>query len=600
MTEKLGDTGGGRRPQAGPRETGGKVEMTAKSKVLIVDDDPRVRGTLSDVLKLKGHAPLTAATGKEALERIETESPAVALIDLKLEDMSGLELMKEMRRRSLLDTACIIITGYTSQESVIEAMNLGAYSYMRKPYDMDQLLLTIRRAIEKGEAEERLRKSEERFRALFEQSRDAIYVTTRAGRFAGINQSMLDLFGYSREEMLELDVRRIYADAADRDTFQQEIEEKGSVKDYEVRFLKKDGAQMDCLLTATLRRAEDGSILGYQGVIRDITERKKAEEALRASEEFNSSLMKNAPIPLLVANPDSSLRYVNPALTQLTGFSPAELLGKKAPYPWGTEETLEKTGEGFEQAMRQGARRVEQLFQKKNGERFWVEISATPSRQKGQFNYYVANWLDITERKKAQQRLEDAFVDLTETVSRAMETRDPYTSGHQRKVAALARLVGEKLGLSADELQGLYIGSLLHDIGKISVPESILTRPGRLTAEEWSLIQVHASQGHEILKETTLPWPVAEMALHHHERLDGSGYPEGLSGDELSQEVRILGLCDVVEAMSSHRPYRPARSREEVLKEIEGGRGTKYDARVVEAMLEIIEGGALEPTQAKQ
>jgi len=121
--------------------------MTANSKVLVVDDDPRVRGTLSDVLKLKGHTPLTAATGKEALEWVEAESPAVALIDLKLEDMSGLELMKEMRRRSLLDTACIIITGYASQESAIEAMNLGAYSYVRKPYDVDQLLLTVRRAI---------------------------------------------------------------------------------------------------------------------------------------------------------------------------------------------------------------------------------------------------------------------------------------------------------------------------------------------------------------------------------------------------------------------------------------------------------------------
>ncbi len=574
--------------------------MTAKSKILVVDDDPGVRETLSDVLKLRGHAPLTAATAKDALERVEAESPAVALIDLKLEDMSGLELMKEMRRRSLLDTACIIITGYASQESAIEAMNLGAYSYLRKPYDLDQLLLTIRTAIEKQEAEDKLRKSEERYRSLFEQSRDAIYMSPKEGRFIDGNQAMLDLFGYTREEMLETDARDIYVEPADRERFRQEIEQKGSVLDYEVLFRKKDGTPMDCLLTATLRRAEDGSILGYQGIIRDITERKKAEEALRASEEFSSSLMKNAPTPLLVANPDSSLRYVNPALTQLTGFSPSELLGKKAPYPWWTEETLEKSREDFEQALRQGLRGVEELYKKKNGERFWAEVSATPARQKGQFNYYVANWLDVTERKEAQQRLEDAFIDLTETVSRAMETRDPYTAGHQRKVAELARLVGEKLGLSAEELQGLYISALLHDIGKIGVPESILTRPGRLTQEEWSLIQVHARQGYEILRDTTLPWPVAEMALHHHERLDGSGYPDGLSGDELSLEVRILGICDVVEAMSSHRPYRPARSREEVLKEIEDGRGTKYDARVVEAMLEVIEGGALEPSQTKQ
>ena len=142
--------------------------------------------------------------------------------------------------------------------------------------------------------------------------------------------------------------------------------------------------------------------------------------------------------------------------------------------------------------------------------------------------------------------------------------------------------------LDENRLQGLYIGGLLHDIGKISTPETILTKPGKLSEEEWNLIRAHAKQGYDILKDTNLPWPVADMALHHHERLDGSGYPHGISGDKLSLEVRILAVCDVVEAMSSHRPYRPARSKEEVLEEINGGRGTKYDADVVDMMLQII------------
>jgi putative nucleotidyltransferase with HDIG domain len=195
------------------------------------------------------------------------------------------------------------------------------------------------------------------------------------------------------------------------------------------------------------------------------------------------------------------------------------------------------------------------------------------------------------ERKKVREQLEYSFIDLAETVSRAMDSRDPYTAGHQRKVAELARLVGEKMGLEENRLQGLYIGGLLHDIGKISTPESILSKPGELTEEEWNLLRAHTKRGYEILKNTRLPWPVADMAVHHHERLDGSGYPHGISGDELSLEVRILGVCDVVEAMSSHRPYRPARSKDEVLEEIRGGRGTKYDASVVDVMLQIIENG---------
>ncbi len=203
-------------------------------------------------------------------------------------------------------------------------------------------------------------------------------------------------------------------------------------------------------------------------------------------------------------------------------------------------------------------------------------------------------YTNAVERKKVEDQLEHSFIDLAETISRTVSSRDPYTASHQRRVAELARLVGEKIGLDKNRLMGLYIGGLLHDIGKISTPESILSKPGKLSDEEWNLIRTHAKQGYEIVNGSAFPWPVADMALHHHERLDGSGYPDGISGDELSLEVRILGVCDVVEAMSSHRPYRPARSRKEVVEEIKGGRGTKYDADVVDIMLQIIESGEFE------
>jgi len=150
------------------------------------------------------------------------------------------------------------------------------------------------------------------------------------------------------------------------------------------------------------------------------------------------------------------------------------------------------------------------------------------------------------------------------------------------------------MGLDKDLVMGIYIGGLLHDVGKISIPESILSRPGKLSDEEWNLIRVHARQGYDILKDTGLPWPVADIALHHHERMDGSGYPDGISGDELSLEARILGVCDVVEAMSSFRPYRPARSLTEILRELRSGRGTKYDPAVTDIMLEIVESGEYE------
>jgi HD-GYP domain-containing protein (c-di-GMP phosphodiesterase class II) len=152
-------------------------------------------------------------------------------------------------------------------------------------------------------------------------------------------------------------------------------------------------------------------------------------------------------------------------------------------------------------------------------------------------------------------------------------------------------VVGRRLGLDDDSLQGLYVGALLHDVGKLSLPSTILTKPGRLTPQEWALIRSHPRRGYDVLVDAKLPWPVADMALRHHERLDGSGYPDGIAGDMVSLEARILGVCDVVEAMSSDRPYRTGLPLEAVLRELSEGSGGKYDPRVVEAAKDAIQSG---------
>jgi putative two-component system response regulator len=195
------------------------------------------------------------------------------------------------------------------------------------------------------------------------------------------------------------------------------------------------------------------------------------------------------------------------------------------------------------------------------------------------------------KKRETEKQLEHSFFDLAETVARAMDSRDPYTAGHARKVAEYARKIGEKMELDMDKINGLYVCGLLHDIGKISIPESILCKPGSLSEEEWALMCTHTIRGYEILKNCSLPWPVADVALHHHEQLDGSGYPDGLKDDELNLENRIIRVCNVVEAMSSHRPYRPAKSIAEVIDELKSGRGLRYDANIVDIMLQLLEEG---------
>ena len=192
------------------------------------------------------------------------------------------------------------------------------------------------------------------------------------------------------------------------------------------------------------------------------------------------------------------------------------------------------------------------------------------------------------EHQKSGERYKQVLVDTIRAMSLTVEKRDPYTAGHQNKVAQLSVAIGRELGMDEDRLEGLRLGAMIHDIGKIYVPAEILNRPGRLSKAEFEIIQSHAEVGYDIVKDVKFPWPVAEMVLQHHERIDGSGYPHGLRGEQIIFEARILAVADVVEAISSHRPYRPAVGLDKALTEIEAYRGTRYDTEVADACLHLI------------
>jgi putative nucleotidyltransferase with HDIG domain len=167
------------------------------------------------------------------------------------------------------------------------------------------------------------------------------------------------------------------------------------------------------------------------------------------------------------------------------------------------------------------------------------------------------------------------------------ELRDPYTANHERRVGTLAERIALELGMNAEVAKSLRVIGLVHDIGKIATPAEILVRPGRLGPQEYALVQMHARQGFEILEKVEFPWPVARAVLQHHERMDGSGYPDGIQGHAIITEARIIAVADVVEAMASHRPYRPAQGIERALSEIEQNRGRLYDADVADACLTL-------------
>ncbi len=209
--------------------------------------------------------------------------------------------------------------------------------------------------------------------------------------------------------------------------------------------------------------------------------------------------------------------------------------------------------------------------------------------------------LEITNRNYRQELenrvmertagLKNALEGMIQVMTRTIETRDPYTAGHQQRVASLAVAMAEEMSLGKDLIEGIHMAGRVHDLGKISVPAEILSKPGKLTEIEFALIKTHATTGYNIIADVEFPWPIARMVLEHHEKMNGTGYPQGLSGDEILLESRILCVADVVEAMSSHRPYRPALGVDIALEEISQNKGVLYDPGAVDACLALFKNG---------
>jgi len=447
--------------------------------------------------------------------------------------------------------------------------------------------------VERERAEALLQRSEQRYRNIIQTSMEGFWIADAEGRFLDVNDAYCRLIGYEREDLLKMRIQDVEAMESPEDTARhiREIMAKGHDR-FETCHRRKDGQLRDVEVSANFISDRDGG--RFFAFMRDITERMRAEESLRAAAEQFRGLVEQSIAGTYIIQ-DGTFAYVNPRYAEILGYDSADELVGRDPLSVVAENDRGAVAENNRRRLEGEVQSISYNFAalRKDGATVEVGVHGARATYRGR-PAIIGLMQDISEKKRAEDeikryiaQLENAFMHTVKIATTLSEMSDPYTAGHERRVGEISAAIGGELGFDARRTEGLRVAGYLHDIGKITIPREILAKPGKLSPIEFQLIQGHAQASYDVLKDVEFPWPVAEVALQHHERLDGSGYPQGLKGEAILLEARIMAVADVVEAMSSHRPYRPGLGIDKALAEIERGSGTIYDPVVAEACLKL-------------
>ena len=435
-------------------------------------------------------------------------------------------------------------------------------------------------------AKESILEGNEKHRELAERLNEMIVEVDPKGKIIYANKKTFEKTGYTKTEIEKgINIKQVVV-TEDRDKLVANFEKllKGKELTRSIYTIKrKDGSTLPVITYPDYILNNEDKIIGIRELLVDVTDIKEAEEKIRESEERYRSLFENSLDGIYRTTLEGKYIDVNPFLVKMLGYdSKDELIAIDIP----TQLYLRKEDRP-EPSQRN--RIFETRLKRKDGPVITVEINSRVIYKDGKPVYYEGIVRDVTERKITEKKLKESYQklqktlsDVIDTLASIVESKDPYTSGHQKRVAMLATAISEELGLDQDKIESIKIAALIHDIGKINIPVSILTRPGRLSEIEYDMIKTHSQLGHDMISRVEFPWPIADIILQHHERINGSGYPKGLKGKDIVLEARILAVADVVEAMASHRPYRPALGMDKALEEINNGKGKLYDPEVVD------------------
>jgi len=494
----------------------------------------------------------------------------------------------------------LFVSGTISEASAFEALRRGAVDYVYK-HQLEKLGPALLRAVLEARTQGTLIQSEERYRLLFEGFRDALMLLAPPNwQCLEGNKASLQLFGANSLDVLKglslldlsPDLQPDGASSAQAGKHKLETALKEGHHQFEWQFRRLHGDNFPA--EVELLRLDVNASTMLLAAIRDITERQQSSQNLFDSEERYRGLFESAKDGILILDGESGhITQANPFISEMLGMDMNDMLGKSL-WEVGLFTDRNQVEPILKELKEIGyVRRDDLHLPSKNGNPHEVVFISNRYRA-GQNLVIQCNIRDITDRKTAERLAikyqSETMQSLHQIVAALValnEARDPYTAGHELRVSELAFAIAMELNLSAHLCEGIRITGLVHDIGKFTIPAEILTKPHGISPQELALLQTHAQAGYEALRQIKFPWPVAEAVWQHHERLDGSGYPHGLKGDQISLEARILAVADTVEAMASNRPYRVSPGLEAALAAVEAGMGSLFDTSVATACLRL-------------
>ena len=573
-------------------------------RLLVVDDETESLTPLRALLSEWGYEAAGYTSGKDALDALKKQDFDLLLTDLIMPEMDVVELLKAALKIKP-HLVGIIMTGEGTIQTAVEAMKVGAFDYILKPLEFKLLRPILSRAMQVR----RLRESEEKYRDICEKAPDGIYSLGPDGTILEVNDTWLRMLGYERDEVVgKMKVTELLT-ADGLKTYEYtfpEFKSRGFVENIDYDLKRKDGRLVPVLINATAIYDENGNFLNSRSIVRNNTVKKKYEEKLlHAAEEWRITF-DSMPYGVMLLDTDFNIIRANNYVSSLAGVPIRELIGRKCYVIHGTNKRKESCT--LLKSRTDKIARTFEWYETRIG-KYFMAYSNPVLDEEGLPKAYVHSLVDITVIKDTEKKLtdsRDAFSNMLKDLDfsykelkglynglifslvYAIDAKSPWTKGHSERVTNYAIAIAKKIGLEEKDIETLNTAALLHDVGKIGTYDVILDKPGKLTAEEFALVKMHPAKGEEILKPISQLKNVLPVIRHHHENMDGKGYPDGLKGDEIPFLSRIIHVADSFDAMTADRPYRPAPSMEYAVSELKKYRGIQFDPEAVDAFLKVL------------